>query len=292
MDEGSVHLGRVRAVSAKYNLRLKKRLGQHFLLDHNVLSSIAKACELDRNDYVVEIGAGIGALTGYLAQEAKGVLAIEVDTELCEPLKEVLAGRDNVKTLFGDILKLNIEREIKQAFSLAPGASYKVCGNLPYYITTPIIFHLLATAPSMRWAVLMVQREVAERMLAPPGTKDYGMLTVMVRYQAEVEMVRRVPPNCFRPRPEVDSAVIRVTPRRERPWAIRNEDAFKGLVKEAFQRRRKTIHNIVAEFFGVDKAGAAQKLGVLGVEPNRRPETLDIREFGKIADAFSEQEAQ
>jgi len=290
--EDSLHLARVRTVLAKYGVHPKKRLGQHFLLDHNVLTSIVKACELTPEDYVVEIGAGAGALTGYLAREARGVLAVEVDRSLTMPLREVLEDKDNVKVLFDDVLRVDIESEVKRAFRLGSEFSYKVCGNLPYYITTPIIFHLLATAPSMRWAVLMIQREVAERMLASPGTKDYGMLTVMVKYRAEVQMLRKVSPNCFFPRPEVESALVRITPRRERKWEIKNEDVFEKLVKHSFQKRRKTLHNIVSEFFGVDKAQAAEGLLKLSVDPKRRPETLGIEEFGRIADAFSRQEAQ
>ncbi len=290
--EDSIHLARVRRVLAKYGIHPKKRLGQHFLLDHNILTAIVRACELTPDEYVVEIGAGVGALTGYLAREARGVLAIEVDRSLSQPLGEILEDKSNVKVLFEDALRVDIESEVRRAFQLGPEAGYKVCGNLPYYITTPIIFHLLATAPSMRWAVLMVQREVAERMLASPGTKDYGMLTVMIKYRAEVQMLRRVSANCFFPRPEVESALVRITPRRSKRWEIKNEEVFEKLVKQSFQKRRKTVHNIVSEFFGIDKAQAAEKLAGLSVDPKRRPETLEIEEFGRIADAFSRQEAQ
>ncbi|NMA64275.1 MAG: 16S rRNA (adenine(1518)-N(6)/adenine(1519)-N(6))-dimethyltransferase RsmA [Syntrophomonadaceae bacterium] len=288
MHKNTAHLARIKSVTQKYKLHPKKRLGQHFLTDPNILVKIVEACELDSDQYAVEIGAGWGAMTGFLAQIARGVLAVELDTDLAPGLRETFAGHENIKLVFADVLVLDIEQELRQRFAVEGKIRYKVCANLPYYITTPILFHLLEKATAMESAVLMVQKEVAERLVALPGGKDYGVLTIMVAWDAEVEMLGKVSRNCFYPRPGVESAVIRVTPWQERPWVVDSEVTFKQLVRTAFQKRRKTMRNIAAGFFRVDKVEAERKLLALGIEPERRPETLSIDEFGKIADGFSE----
>lgn len=286
MQNDGTHLARVRSIMNKYAIHPKKRLGQHFLMDHNILSKIAGACELGPEDYVVEIGTGLGVLTGYLAEKARGVLSIEIDAGLAPVLEETLGDIGNIKLLFADILKVDVEQELQKAFAPAEGFTYKVCANLPYYITTPIIFHLLEKTTCMQCAVLMMQKEVADRLVASPGGKDYGLVTVMVTYHARVEMVSKVSRHCFYPRPEVESAVLRVIPWQVRPWVVKDETIFKGLVRAAFQKRRKTIQNIVAALFDVDKEEVARRLDNLGIEPRRRPETLGIEEFREIADAF------
>lgn len=288
MNKSDTHQSQVRSVLSKYKIHPKNRLGQHFLMEHNVLAAIAEACRLTPNDYVVEIGAGWGALTWYLAKKARGVLAIEVDRDLAPVLQEMLAGQDNVRFLFADVMQIDLEEELQKSFGLADEFSFQVCANLPYYITSPIIFRLLESTSRMSSAVLMMQKEVANRLLASPGGKDYGLATVMVGYHARVEMVRTVSPNCFYPRPEVESAVVRLIPWRPRPWSIRDEAAFKSLVRAAFQKRRKTMRRIMTDFFGIKKEQAAIKLQALGIEPDRRPETLTIEEFGRIADGFPE----
>lgn len=288
MHKNTAHLARIKFVTQKYRLHPKKRWGQHFLTDPNTLAKIVQACELDSEQYVVEIGAGWGAMTGFLAQAARGVLAVELDTDLAPGLREILADHENIRLVFADVLDLDLEQELRRCFAVEGELRYKVCANLPYYITTPILFHLLENAAAMESAVLMVQKEVAERLVALPGGKDYGVLTIMVAWDAEVEMLSKVSRNCFYPRPEVDSAVIRVTPWQERPWAVESEVTFKQLVRIAFQKRRKTMRNITAGFFQVDKKEAERKLLALGIDPARRPETLSIDEFGRIADGFPE----
>lgn len=277
-------MARARQAAHELGLRPKKRLGQHFLVDHHQLERIARACELQPDDYVVEIGPGWGFLTAYLAERARGVLAVEVDQALAPVLEAALAGYPNVRLLFADVLRVDLEDEVRRAFSLQGEVRFAVCANLPYYITTPIIFALLERARGLQSAVVMVQREVAERLVARPGSADYGLLTVMVAYRARVEMVGRVPAACFWPRPEVESAVVRLVPHRQPPVRVEDEQRFRRLVRTAFQKRRKTMLNIVAAAFEVDKARGAACLQRAGIDAQRRPETLSLEEFARVAD--------
>ncbi len=274
----------IREISSKYNIYPHKRWGQNFLTDKNILNKIARASCLSAEDYVIEIGPGLGALTREIASRSKGVLTIEIDPSLQEVLKETLADYYNSRLVIADVLKVKIEQELKDAFDLSQVDTYKVCANIPYNITTPIIFSLLENCPNMEYAVLMIQKEVAMRIKAGPGNKEYGLLTVMIQYYADVEYLMDVSRNCFYPRPEVDSAVIKIIPHGRDKYKLKNEAVFKSLVRKAFQMRRKTMLNICSAEFRADKEKTKKYLDVLGIDSNKRPENLTIHNFISIAE--------
>ena len=280
-------LSGLRQILNEYGIYPSKRWGQNFLIDKNILNKIADSAELSPETYVVEIGPGMGALTAELAKRCRGVLAIDIDKRLEEILHEELGEFDNIRFLFQDILEVNIEKELMAAFNLSQVPPYQICANIPYNITTPIIFHLLENCPGMSAATLMMQKEVADRILASPGGKDYGLLTLMTSYYAETSLVIKVSHNCFYPRPKVDSSVIKIVPLKEKRVKVKNEVIFKGLLRAAFQKRRKTILNIGTSFFDQDKSLVQSKLESLAIPPANRPETLTIEEFALLADAFS-----
>ncbi|MGI5921695.1 MAG: 16S rRNA (adenine(1518)-N(6)/adenine(1519)-N(6))-dimethyltransferase RsmA [Syntrophomonadaceae bacterium] len=281
-------LSGVKYLMARYQLYPKKRLGQNFLIDRNILTKIADSCELNpQQDLVVEIGPGMGALTAELAIRSRGVLAIDVDSSLETLLNESLSEHKNTRFLFADILKIDLEQELKNSFHMQEIEAYKVCANIPYNITTPIIFKLLETCSHLQSAVLMMQKEVAARLLALPGSKDYGLLTIMAAYYSRVEHIMNVSRNCFYPRPEVDSTVVRIIPCEQRRVTVKNETIFKNLIRASFQRRRKTILNIFSDFFGVEKNDMAKQLQHLGISHQKRPENLTIEEFACIANIFT-----
>lgn len=274
----------------RYQLYPKKRLGQNFLIDKNILNKIADSCNLDKHDLVVEIGPGMGALTEQLASRCGSVLSIDIDTSMEPILREVLAEYKNVRLLFDDILKVNLEQELQTSLRPEAISGYKVCANIPYNITTPIIFYLLETCPHMESATLMMQKEVALRILAKPNSKDYGLLTLMTEYYSNVEHIMNVSHNCFYPRPEVDSTVIMITPLKQKRVKVQNELKFKKLLRAAFQKRRKTILNICYNFYGNSKEQITPIFQELNISPQQRPENLTIEEFAMIANAFSLQE--
>lgn len=280
-------LSGVHQIVNEYQLYPKKKWGQNFLVDKNILSKIADSAGLSSDEYVVEIGPGLGALTVELSRRSRGVLSVDIDKRLEPVLKEELAGLNNIRIIFKDILEANIEKELMQAFNLEKVPPYRVCANIPYNITTPIIFHLLENCPGMRSATLMMQKEVADRMLASPGGKDYGLLTLMTEYYSEKYFSMKVSRNCFYPRPEVDSSVIKIVPRGENQIQVKNEVLFKSLMRAAFQKRRKTILNICGTFFKQDKQFIQDKLEYLAIPPLSRPENLSLKEFALLADAFS-----
>jgi 16S rRNA (adenine1518-N6/adenine1519-N6)-dimethyltransferase len=263
----------------KHKVAAKKGLGQNFLADANILRKIVAAAEVTCADVVLEIGTGVGALTTALAEIAKHVITVETDRSLAPLLAEVLADRDNVELVFGDILKLN-PALLLDGISPAP----KVVANLPYYITTPIIFHLLES--NVPWGVLvfLVQKEVADRMASPPGNKLYGALSVMVQSYCQVELVRTVPPTVFMPRPKVYSAVVRLTP-KPREYSPEVDHCFSLLVRAVFSSRRKNLYNSLRGIFttlgGETKVMAA--LRGLGLDPQQRGETLSPTEFYALA---------
>lgn len=257
----------------------KKGLGQNFLTDANILRKIVDAAQLSPDDLVLEIGPGVGALTVALAEAAGGVVAVETDRSLTPLLAEVLAGRDNVRLVFGDILKFD------PAALLAPeGTAPKVVANLPYYITTPIIFHLLESAVKWQLMVFLVQKEVAERMVSPPGNKVYGALSVMIQSYCEVELVGVVPPTVFIPRPKVYSAIVRLVP-KPREFTPETDRCFSLLVRTIFSSRRKNLYNSLRSIFsqlgGEKKVMAA--IERLGLDPRQRGETLSPAEFYALA---------
>ncbi|MDD3364671.1 MAG: 16S rRNA (adenine(1518)-N(6)/adenine(1519)-N(6))-dimethyltransferase RsmA, partial [Syntrophomonas sp.] len=271
----------------KYGLFPKKRLGQNFLLDRNVLTKIADSCAITPEQYLVEIGPGLGGLTQELAVRSRGVLAIEIDTSLEAALKELANENTNVKFLFRDVLKVDIEAEIQSAFELDEMVSYQVCANIPYNITTPILFQLLENCPNMQSATLLMQKEVGERLLAAPGNKDYGRLTLTTAYYADVQHIMNVSRNCFYPQPEVDSSVLKIIPRGAKKVLVNHEEVFRDLLRAAFQKRRKTILNITSSFFKLDKGVTESVLRELGLASNLRPENLSIEDVARLVNAFA-----
>ncbi len=268
------------------DIKLKKKWGQNFLVDGNILKKIAAFSGLSRNDYVVEIGPGAGALTQELAALHKGVLAIDIDTSLQPVLSQVLSAFENVQLLFQDVLKTDIEAELIKAFGLTEVPRYTVCANIPYNITTPIIFKLLEQSTNLQMAILMMQKEVAGRILAKPGSKEYGLLTLTVAYHAEVQFLMNVSANCFYPRPQVDSTVIKISPLPDKKVRVQHNGQFMNLLKFSFQKRRKTLLNITTAFFTCDKIKAENIFNQVGISSQRRPETLTLKEYASIADAF------
>lgn len=283
-------LSTVQNLLKEYQLAPRKRWGQNFLVDENIVKNISKQADINKEDYVIEIGPGLGALTVELALAAKGVLCIDIDEGLKEALDEVSQCFSEVKIIFADILKLDIEKEIERVFELKQVPGYKVCANIPYNITTPIVFQLLENCPHMKSATLMMQKEVAHRILAQPGNKDYGLLTLMVTYYCKAEFLFNVSRNCFYPRPEVDSSVIKLTPYENKPVKIADQKLFKSFIRSAFQKRRKTILNIASSFFGFSKAEAVALLEKAQVVPSIRPENLKLDDFARIINLIPPQE--
>lgn len=269
-----------------YGIQPKKGLGQNFLTDKNILRKIVDACEIEPGDAVLEIGAGLGTLTIMLAEQAALVITVEVDDRLVPVLHKVLHGKGNIRLLHKDVLKLDWERDI--AAQVAGHDRIVLCANLPYYITSPIIFKILDEFDRIERAILMIQKEVADRLLASPGTKEYGLLTVMVARRAAVEPVTRVSRKCFFPVPDVDSAVVKIIPYRQPRVEVKNEALFNQVVRESFQKRRKSLNNVLNGINGIDKDQVRQMLAGLGIDPMRRGETLTVEEFAGIANALAD----
>lgn len=271
----------VKAVMAAHGIRPQHRLGQNFLVEARVLDRIVAACELTPEDLVLEIGPGLGSLTQRLAGAAGRVVAVELDRSLVSVLQRVLADLcPNVEIVHGDAAKIDLHRLLEER--LEPGRKAKVAANLPYYITTPLLMRLLEEGLPLERIVVMVQKEVADRMVASPGSKEYGALSVAVQYYTEAEIVTRVARGAFLPPPEVDSAVVRMVMRREPPVSAPRE-AFFAVVRAAFGQRRKTLLNALAAGLGADKGVIARALEGAGVEPSRRGETLSLEEFAAVA---------
>ena len=264
----------------RFKLRADKKLGQNFLIDENVVHQIVAAAELSEADTVLEVGPGIGTLTQGLAESKARVVAVELDTRLLPVLATTLNGYDNVRVVHGDILKVNIMEEVG-----AP--SFKVCANLPYYITTPIIFALLEKRLPMERLVAMVQKEVAERMAAQPGGKEYGALSVAIQYYTEPKIAFIVPPTSFIPAPAVDSAVIVCKRREKPPVEVCDEALFFRVVKAAFSLRRKMLSNSLKNM-GIKSEQVAKWLELAGVDGKRRAETLSLEDFAKLTNSFNE----
>ena len=269
-------------VLQKHNFHIQKKYGQNFLIDPNVLKRIVEAAEISTEDCVLEIGPGLGTMTQYLAELAGRVVAVEIDKNLIPILEETLAGYDNVRLINADILKVDINRIVEEENR---GRPVKVVANLPYYITTPIIMGLFESHAPIQSITVMVQKEVADRMQVGPGTKDYGALSLAVQYYAKPEIVANVPPNCFIPRPNVGSAVIRLTRHREPPVQVENEAGFFALIRAAFNQRRKTLVNALGNASEIDvtKEDAAEALERLGLPPAVRGETLTLEQFARLS---------
>ena len=267
-----------RHILKAFNLHATKKLGQNFLVDANIVRGIVDSAEAGPGDKILEIGPGIGTLTQGLAESGAEVIAVEIDKKLPAVLAETLKGYDNVTIVPGDILKVNI-REI-----MGEGP-FKVAANLPYYITTPILMALLEQHLPITHIVTMVQKEVAERMVAKPGSRIYGALSVAVQYYTEPHIAYDVPPRSFIPAPEVDSVVIACKVRDTPAVAVKDEKVFFRVVKAAFGQRRKTISNAM-KGAGFDKEQIAAAFEKAGIDAGRRGETFSLEEFGRLADAL------
>ncbi|MDP4183173.1 MAG: 16S rRNA (adenine(1518)-N(6)/adenine(1519)-N(6))-dimethyltransferase RsmA [Bacillota bacterium] len=275
----------------KYNIRLTKSLGQNFLVDDNVIDKIVDAADVNKKDIVIEVGPGIGNMTRKLAQRAGRLVAIEIDKHLVPPLTEVLGEFPNASLINKDILKTSLGQIINEEKSKAPEAeAVKVVANLPYYITTPIIMKFLEENPGINAMVFMIQKEVGDRIVASPGGKDYGALSVAVQYYSKPERVFDVPPHSFIPQPDVDSTVIRLNVFSEPEVKLKNKDIFFQTVKASFGQRRKTLLNALSNSkkFVESKEEIRLLLNKLGINENARGETLNINEFAQIANLFSE----
>ena len=262
-----------------FNLHASKRLGQNFLIDAGVVNGIVATAEIGPGDRVLEIGPGIGTLTQALAEAGADVTAVELDKKLPAVLAETLKEYDNVRIVPGDILKTDIS-------ALMGEEPFKVVANLPYYITTPIIMALLEQKLPITRIVTMVQKEVAERMIAEPGGKDYGALSVAVQYYTQPEFALNVPPRCFMPAPAVESAVMDCVVRKEAPVDVKDEKMFFRVVKASFGQRRKTLSNALTGV-GISKDDVKNVLNTAGVDGTRRGETLTLCEFAALADAVT-----
>jgi 16S rRNA (adenine1518-N6/adenine1519-N6)-dimethyltransferase len=263
-------------VSAPYP-RPRKRFGQHFLRDRAVLRRIADALQLTGDETVVEIGPGRGALTDLLVQRARRLVAIEIDRDLAAMLRGRYAADPRVEIVEADVLETDL--------GAVAGGPCVLAGNVPYYISTPIIFHALAPVRPLR-AVYLVQREVADRVVAPPGGKEYGALSVNVQGFARVEILFGVPPTAFQPPPKVDSAVIRLTPRSDPVVPPEREARFRAFVQAAFALRRKQMRRVLRSIAGIDATAADTLLAAAGIDPEARPETLSPEAFAKLVDAI------
>ncbi|MCP2036868.1 16S rRNA (adenine1518-N6/adenine1519-N6)-dimethyltransferase [Planomicrobium sp. HSC-17F08] len=276
---------RTQEIMAKHGLTVKKSLGQNFLIDPNILRKIVGKANLTKQSAAIEIGPGIGALTEHLAREAGKVLAFEIDQRLLPVLADTLSPYDNISIIHSDILKVDVEKAIKE--ELAGYEDIVVVANLPYYVTTPIIMKLLLEKLPIRGLVVMLQKEVAERITAQPGTKAYGSLSIAIQYYTEAEMALTVPKTVFMPQPNVDSAVIRMIKRPEPQVKVINEDFFFQVTRGSFVQRRKTILNNLQTAMpnGKEKKELILKaLEEAEIDPSRRGETLSIKEFGLLAD--------
>ena len=271
----------------KHNFSIQKKYGQNFLIDEHVLNKIIAAAELTEDDYVIEIGPGIGTMTECMAPECRHVTAIEIDKELIPILSETLSGFDNVDIINEDVLKVDLNKLIAERNDNKP---VKVVANLPYYITTPIIMSLLENKIPIDTITVMVQKEVADRMMVGPGTKDYGALSLAVQYYAKPYIVANVPMNCFIPRPNVASAVIRLTCHKEPPVTVKDEKLMFNLIRASFNQRRKTLINGISNFSGLSytKEQVAMALNSIGLSENIRGEALDLEKFAKLSDALLE----
>lgn len=276
---------RTKEIIAKYGFSFKKSLGQNFLIDQNILNKIVSAAGLDKTKGALEIGPGIGALTQHLAAEAGTVTAIEIDNRLIPILGDILAGEEHVKVVHGDVLKLNLKELFEERFSDVTGVS--VVANLPYYVTTPILMKLLEERLPLENIVVMIQKEVAERMAAKPGGKEYGSLSVAVQYYCEPQLVCIVPHTVFIPQPNVDSAVIKLAVREKPPVEVEDEAHFFRIVQASFAQRRKTLANNLTAFVGKERREEMTQLLIsCDIDPVRRGETLSLDEFARISRAF------
>lgn len=276
------------AVLQKYHFNFQKKFGQNFLIDTHVLDKIIRAAEITKDDFVLEIGPGIGTMTQYLAQAAREVVAVEIDKALIPILQDTLSGFPNAEVIHDDILKVDIAGLAEQRNG---GRPIKVVANLPYYITTPIIMSLFESQVPLASVTVMVQKEVAERMQAGPGSKDYGALSLAVQYYAEPYIAANVPPNCFMPRPKVGSAVIRLTRHASLPVEVADEKLMFALIRASFNQRRKTLANGLKNSGTLDftKEEIEHAITACGFPLTVRGETLELADFARLSDVLQNQ---
>ena len=272
-------------VIQKYQFAFQKRFGQNFLIDAHVLEKIVSAAGITKDDCVLEIGPGIGTMTQYLAESAGQVIAVEIDTNLLPILADTLKDYSNVKVINQDILKVDINELVKEYNN---GRPIKVVANLPYYITTPIIMGLFESNVPIDNITVMVQKEVADRMQVGPGSEDYGALSLAVQYYASPYIVANVPPNCFIPRPNVGSAVIRLTRYQEPPVQVKDPKLMFKLIRASFNQRRKTLQNGLnnSPEISFSKEEITKAIESLGVSPSVRGEALSLEQFAQLAKYF------
>lgn len=265
----------------KYNFSFQKKFGQNFLIDTHILEKIIEEAQITQDDCVLEIGPGIGTMTQYLAENARHVVAVEIDKTLIPILEDTLSGYDNVTVLNADILKTNIQAICDEYNN---GMPIKVVANLPYYITTPIIMGLFESHVPLKSITIMVQKEVAERMKEGPGSKDYGALSLAVQYYADPEIVAEVSPNCFIPKPNVGSAVIRLTRYEKSPVDVKDESFMFGLIRASFNQRRKTLSNGLSNAgMGITRDEVTKALEQMDLSPTIRGEALTLEQFADLS---------
>ncbi|WP_321388650.1 16S rRNA (adenine(1518)-N(6)/adenine(1519)-N(6))-dimethyltransferase RsmA [uncultured Enterococcus sp.] len=278
---------RTKEILKKHGFSFKKSLGQNFLTEPNILRKIVETAEINQETNVIEVGPGIGALTEHLAKNAAQVLAFEIDGRLVPVLEDTLSPYDNVTVVNQDVLKANLTEETKQIFTKE--LPIKVVANLPYYITTPIMMHFLESDLDVAEMIVMMQKEVADRISAVPGTKAYGSLSIAVQYYMEAAVAFIVPKTVFVPQPNVDSAIITLKRREQPAVEVSNEKEFFKLTKASFQLRRKTLWNNLTHFYGKDEATVAwlkTSLAEAEIDPSRRGETLSLEEFARLSNTL------
>ena len=273
-------MSNTRELVEKYQFRFTKSLGQNFLVDQNIVRDIVKGAEVSKEDYVIEIGPGVGTLTKELLKEAASVTAIELDDKLLPILKEELKEYENFHLIHGDATKVQLD-------AVYPGKEIKLVANLPYYVTTPIITKILNDKVAFSSLTIMIQKEVAERMDAVPGTKDYGSLSVLVQYYCDTKIVRSVPPESFMPRPKVDSTVIRLTKLEEPRAHVEDEALFFKIVRMVFTMRRKTLSNNLKSL-GYTREFIEEVLEAAGIDLKARGETLSVEKFAELSNVIKE----
>ena len=271
----------------KYNFRFQKKFGQNFLIDTHVLEKIIESAGITKDDFVLEIGPGIGTMTQYLCENAREVMAVEIDENLIPILGDTLSSYNNVMVVNEDILKLDIAKVAEEHNNNKP---IKVVANLPYYITTPIIMGLFESHVPLESITVMVQKEVADRMQSGPGTKDYGALSLAVQYYSKAEIVANVPPNCFMPRPNVGSAVIRLTCHEASPVVVNDEKLMFSLIRASFNQRRKTLQNGInnAPNLNFSKEQVVTALDKMGLVPTIRGEALSLEQFAELSNLLGD----
>lgn len=276
----------IKQIMEKYNFKFSKKLGQNFIIDGNIIESICENSDISKSDGVIEIGPGIGVLTYELCKRASKVVSIELDKSLIPVLEENLSEFDNFKLIQADVLNVDLKKLIREEFK---GLNVKVVANLPYYITTPIIMKLLEERLDIEKIVVMVQKEVADRLSSSPGKKEYGAITVAVNYYSTPKTIVKVPSSVFMPRPKVDSAVIELTVNKVPKIKVKDEALLFKVIKASFGQRRKTVLNALSSLdMEISKDEMREILECLDIDPRRRGETFSLTEFGSIADKLKE----